>query len=77
MPPSPPPILGSQATRDWLSSEPVMEGLTESLVTSASQVGLVPFELVGQGGDVVTGSRPGAATPGTGQPVQDHRRGGQ
>jgi hypothetical protein len=54
-----------------------MEGLTESLVMRASQVGLATFELVSQGGDVPAGSRPGVDSPGTGRPVEDHRRGGQ
>jgi hypothetical protein len=77
MPPSPPPILGSQATRDWLRSELVMEGLTERLVTRPTRVELTVFELVGQGGDVLAGDRPDLGTPGTGQPGQVHRRGGQ
>lgn len=61
---------------DWLGSEPVMEGLTDRLVTMAGQARLATAELVGQEGDILIGGGVGGGSGGTGQPVQV-RRGGQ
>jgi hypothetical protein len=71
------PILDCQATRDWLGSEPVMRGWTDSLVTMAGKARPATSELVGQEGDILTGSRLGGGSGGTGQTVQVHRPGGQ
>jgi hypothetical protein len=54
-----------------------MEGMTDSLVTMAGKARLATSELVGQGGDSLTGSCLGGGSGGTGQPVQVYRRGGQ
>jgi hypothetical protein len=55
----PPLILDCQASRDWLGSEPALEGLTDRLVTTVGTARRATSELVGQEGDIPTRSRLG------------------